>query len=277
MIRDDLGGPAGAVIILRDITRQVQLNTRLQLAEHAAQTDRLASVGMLAAGVAHEINNPLTYVIGSLDLLQEDLPALKKAADPVVLGELQDMVQEAKDGSLRVARIVSDLKTFARVDDDSLEEVTVETLLDRCVQMTHNQLKHKAKVIREFSGTPKILVNEGRLSQVFVNLLVNAAQAIQEGDVGRNQITLRTVRTARGLVVEIEDSGCGVPDEDVEQLFQAFYTTKDKIQGTGLGLSISQNIVTEMGGKIAYRGGESRGSIFTVYLPNKLLVGLSEE
>jgi PAS domain S-box-containing protein len=267
LVRGKDGEPVGAVIILRDVSEQLAMHARLARAEQAAQADRLASVGMLAAGVAHEINNPLTYVIGNLSLIESDIAALESSVDPDLIEELQECLQETREGSLRVSKIVADLKSFARADDASEELVQLEALLDRSIQMTQNQLKYRAKIVRSYGDTPRIRVNEGRLCQVFINLLVNAGHAIAEGNPDGNQITVRTFTTLQGPVVEVEDTGCGIPEEDLEQLFEPFFSTKSNGQGSGLGLSICKNIIGTMGGSIQVRLGKESGSCFTVSLP----------
>ena len=271
LVRGKDGEPVGAVIILRDVSEQLAMHARLARAQQAAQADRLASVGMLAAGVAHEINNPLTYVMGNLSLIESDIAALEGSVDPDLLEELQECLRETREGSLRVSKIVADLKSFARADDASVELVQLESLLDRSIQMTQNQLKYRAKIVKSYGDTPGIKVNEGRLCQVFINLLVNAGHAIAEGDPEGNQITVRTLITPQGPVVEVEDTGCGIPEEDLEQLFDPFFSTKTNGQGSGLGLSICKNIIVTMGGSIQVRSGKEGGSCFTVSLPQSMV------
>ncbi len=271
LTQDRSGAPVGAVVIFRDITEQVNLHTRLVTAERAAQTDRLASVGMLAAGVAHEINNPLTYVVGNLGLLETEIDALLEEVEPHQHQELRSYVQEAAEGIQRVTKLVADLQSFARAKDDDISDVRLEDLLDVCLQMTKNQLKYRAHIVKEYGGCPLVRVNEGRLNQVFLNLLVNAAQAIEEGDPGSNRVTVRTLAHPDGPRVEIEDTGCGVPEAYRSQLFEPFFSSKPRGMGTGLGLAISLNIVTSLGGSMDLRDGTNGGTCFSVQLPPSVI------
>jgi len=268
LVRDANDRPAGVAILMRDISEQVRMHRQLARAEQAAQTGRLASVGMLAAGVAHEINNPLTYVLGNLQVTSELLEELDGGeADEELVEEMKECMLEADEGARRVATIVTDLKSFARVGDEKTEQVEVEELLDRSLQMTLNQIKYRAQVEKEYSETPLVAVNEGQLCQVFVNLLVNAAQAIPEGAVQDNKITLRTAMADGRVQVEVEDTGSGIPDELKDRLFDPFFTTKEPGVGPGLGLSISQNIVGKFGGRIEVRDGAQGGTVFSIWLP----------
>jgi PAS domain S-box-containing protein len=253
---------AALVVVLRDVSEQRRLQARL------AQSDRMASVGMLAAGVAHEINNPLTYVLCNLESLAADLPAAE-ASLPVMEEplELEKRAREALEGARRIREIVRDLKVFSRSGSDRLEPVSLNKAIQGAVNMTHNEVKYRARLVASYGDVPAVLANEGRLAQVFLNLLVNAAQAIREGDVDRNSISVRTWREADSVLAEVRDSGCGMSPEVQRQVFEPFFTTKPAGIGTGLGLAISRGIVEEAGGRITVESATGEGTRFLVRLP----------
>ena len=267
------GRPAIAAMI-RDVTERRRLEQQL------VQSDRLASLGTLAAGVAHEINNPLTYVLGNLDFMRARLQDLRTALqrgeihDPAGapleahVDDLASLVEGARDGGEKVRRIVSDLKTVARGDDDQLVSVDVLKALRKSIEMAQNQIRHRARLKEEYGQIPPVLASESRLGQVFLNLLVNAVQAIPEGDALGNLITVRAGTDARGhAVIEIGDTGTGIPKEIASRLFDPFFTTKPVGVGTGLGLSICHGIVGDLRGEISVESELGRGSTFRVVLP----------
>lgn len=267
-----------------DITERKQLQLQL------AQADRMASVGLLAAGVAHEINNPLSYVLYNLETLAEELPelvettvlllqALGKARADEVLGEaaqrctaewLEGFVSQAEqatEGAGRVRDIVKDLKTFARVDDERVVPVSVNAVLDSALSMAFNEIKYRARVVKDYGDLPMLLANDGKLAQVFLNLLINACHAIEEGKVEQNEICLRSRTEDKQICIEIRDSGCGIAQERLDAVFDAFYTTKEIGVGSGLGLTICQNLMQAMGGTISLESEPGRGTSAWVRLP----------
>ncbi len=274
------GAPA-VVSIARDVTDQRQLQARLTLA------DRLASVGTLADGIAHEINNPLSFVISNLSFLSEEMRRSQlslegsptegpgDASGPrqrnrsqVELVEWQEVLGEAYEGAERVRQIVRQLKTFSRPDEERLSPVDVHQVLDSVVMMAANEIRHRAQLHRDYGSVPLVMANEGRLSQVFLNLVVNAAQAIPEGDAHHNAIRLITRRVDMGRVaIEVQDSGSGIPREALGRIFDPFFTTKPVGVGTGLGLSICHGIITKLGGEISVESEVGKGSTFRVLLP----------
>ncbi|MFL5272914.1 MAG: PocR ligand-binding domain-containing protein [Anaeromyxobacteraceae bacterium] len=261
-LRDAEGRPNGAVGAFVDVTDVKQAQARLM------QADRLASVGMLAAGVAHEINNPLTYVIGSLDFLHEQFATLARTFPEVDVGELHDALTAAREGAQRVKHVVQDLKTFSRADDKHRARVDLRGVLESSINMAFNEIKFRARLVKEYGKAPPVLANEARLGQVFLNLLVNAAQAIPEAHVDENEIRITTRADERGrAVVEVRDSGSGIPPEAVARMFEPFFTTKPKGVGTGLGLSICRNIVTALGGEISVESAPRQGTVVRVVLP----------
>jgi two-component system cell cycle sensor histidine kinase/response regulator CckA len=257
------GAPA-VVSIARDVTEQRQLQTRLALA------DRLASMGTLAAGIAHEINNPLAFVISNLSFLSEELRRLppESVEGRPQLEEWRTVLGEAREGAERVRQIVRQLKTVSRPDEERVEAVDVHAVLDSAVMLASNEIKHRAKLRREYGPVPRVMANEGRLCQVFLNLVVNAAQAIPEGAAERNAIHLRTRPGESGrVVVEVQDSGVGMTREMLGRIFDPFYTTKPVGVGTGLGLSICHGIVSSLGGDISVESEPGRGTTVKVLLP----------
>ena len=261
-LRDEEGRIVGFRTIVRDVTERKLLEARLR------QTQKLEAVGMLAAGVAHEINNPLTYVITNLHMMQEDLRPLAAAAPGAALAHsFGARLQEACEGAERVRQIVRDLKTFARLDEEERGIVEVAPLLEKSIKLAGSEIRYRARLRREIAPVPPVVGNEGRLSQVFVNLLINAAQAMEEGQVDRNEISIRTSATAGEVRVEIADNGKGIAPEHLERIFDPFFTTKSASGGSGLGLSICYNIVTSYGGRIEVESRLGAGSRFILHLP----------
>jgi two-component system cell cycle sensor histidine kinase/response regulator CckA len=248
------------VVSARDLTERERLRANLQRAE------RLASIGSLAAGVAHEINNPLAYVVANLELIAE---SMRRGTMPKGEREsIMELVHAGLDGSDRVRRIVGDLRAFARSRDDHVEPVDVHTILEAAIGLADNQIRHRARLVRAYGNPGPVMAHEGRLTQVFVNLLVNAAQAIPEGQGDDPLITVVTDKIDDGsIVVAISDSGIGIEPRVVDRIFEPFFTTKPQGEGTGLGLSIVHGIVTSLGGRIEVTSAVGTGSTFRVVLP----------
>ncbi len=246
-----------------------------QAQEQLIVADRRVSIGRLAAGVAHEINNPLAFISSNLQFISEQLPALLASTrsrvgegeGPELGAELCEAVAESLQGAGRVNDIVKSLKAFARTDDDRRQPVSVRAALEAAIEMSRHELTHRAALDLDLSPTPLVDGNEVRLSQVFLNLLINAAQAIPDGAVGaRIRVTLGT--DGRGwAVAEVHDSGCGIPQENLSRIFDPFFTTKPVGVGTGLGLSVSQGIVIALGGTLSAESAEGKGTTFRVALP----------
>jgi len=257
----DEGRPLAVFGVFQDVTHRKRLQDRV------AHSERMATVGTLAAGVAHEINNPLTWVIGNLDAIERELEALgiEKKGD----GEqLFTMVSEAQQGADQVRRIVRDLLTYSRSHPERLEEVEVESALDIAVNVATNQFKYRALLVRKYERVPYVVADESRLTQVFVNLIVNAAQAIPERRTREGLIEVRTSLDPDGRVrIEVIDNGLGIPEEVRARIFDPFYTTKPVGVGTGLGLSISTNIVESFHGEIEIESTEGEGTRVSVLLP----------
>ncbi len=260
--RDGADAPIGLVLVARDDRELKKAQAQLQL------SDRLATMGTLAAGVAHEINNPLSYVAGNLDFLMEELAALQREAPSERLEEMGRALTAAKGGADRVRQIVRDLKAFSRVDEDEISRVSLAKLFDSAAQMVRNEVRHRATLSKDYGETPMVQANEARLLQVFLNLIQNAAQAIPVGHADENRILLSTGTTPDGKAfASVEDTGGGISDKDLSRIFDAFFTTKPVGVGTGLGLSIAHKIVTGFGGTIEVATEPGRGTTFRVVLP----------
>ena len=256
------GRPA-LLALARDVTERSRLQAQLLV------SDRMASAGLLAAGVAHEINNPLAVVIGNLDLaalaVAELAETLGGQAD---LSELDAELHDASEAAGRVRQIVRDLKIFSRSEDERRGPVDVRRSLESTLRMAWNEVRHRARLVKDYGPVPFVEANESRLGQVFLNLVVNAAQAIPEGHADDNEIRVVTRTDAQGrAVVEVRDSGSGMGPETLRQLFTPFFTTKPVGVGTGLGLSICHRLVTGLGGEIAVESALGVGTTFFVTLP----------
>jgi PAS domain S-box-containing protein len=251
----------------RDVTDQLateELQSRIQ--HQLLLADRMASVGTLAAGVAHEINNPLSNVSANLDMVIEELRGL--AAGSARLRDVEAMARDARQGAERIRKIVRGLKTFARAEEERPTVVDVRDVLELSISMALYAIRHRAQLVRSYGETPPVTADDARLGQVFINLLINAAQAIPEGDVNFNEIRIATSTDASGrAVVEVIDSGSGIPASALGRIFDPFFTTKAVGIGTGLGLSICHNIVTGMGGDITVQSVVGKGTTFRVTLP----------
>lgn len=238
-----------------------------QTRDRLVNTEKLAAAGQLAAGVGHEINNPLSFIQGNLRFLKDRLverPELLRGYEGS--GELIECIDEADEGARRIAAIVRDLRTFARSDTTTVEPVDVRGALEFALSMAGPQLRHRARVERDLQAVPAVLANEARLGQVFLALLVNAAQAMKDGDAATNRLLVRTVRQGDFVRVSICDTGGGISEDVLPRVFDPFFTTKPVGQGTGLGLSIAYGIVTEIGGRIEVESAPGKGASFHVSL-----------
>lgn len=244
----------------RDLTERQLLEAQLVMA------DRLASVGRLAATVGHEINNPLAFVLANLEMSLERLTG--GPVDASLAEELAEMLREAREGAERVRVIVRDLKVFSRGESEERAAVDPRRVLDSCVSMARGEIRHRARLEKRYGETPAVRVNESRLGQVLLNLLVNAAHAIPEDGPDEHLITVSTGTDPEGrVVIEVSDTGVGMTDEVRRHIFEPFFTTKPGGVGTGLGLSICQSIVAALGGEITVESVLGRGSTFRVCLP----------
>ncbi len=252
------------ILTVRDISERKRTEARIILA------DRLASLGTLAAGAAHEINNPLTYVLAGIETLSERVGAgqsTEGAAVSVDREEALGLLGEMREGCGRVATIVQELRELSRGKDDDRVPVRVVEAFETAIRMTYSDIREKAKIVRDFQCEPRVLANPGRLGQVLINLLVNAAQAIPDGNPGKHVITVGVRDLSNGRIrLEVSDTGTGIPEALLPRIFDPFVTTKAVGQGTGLGLSICHNIVTSLGGTIEVESEEGRGTTFRIEL-----------
>jgi len=265
-IRRDERLVLGLVGLVRDISQQKNVQAQL------CQADRLASIGLLAAGVGHEINNPLAALMANLDVAVQDLRTLSTdpSAAPVAraLVQVQEGLGDACEAAQRIRQAAGDLRVVSRATDQRLGPVDVEQVLESSARMAWNEIRHRARLVRDYQPVSPVLATEARLGQVFLNLLINAAQAIPAGNAAGNEIRMRLrARGSKEVLVEIEDTGQGIPDALKQHLFMPFVTSKPEGAGTGLGLSICQRIVTSFGGDISAEGAPGRGTVFRVTLP----------
>jgi PAS domain S-box-containing protein len=261
-LRSEAGEVTGALGISLDVTELRKMEAQL------ARAERLASVGMLAAGVAHEINNPLSYVVANLDIIARALGIHGGAVPGPDRLRMTELVNDAREGAARIGAIVRDLKMFSRVQDQPLSSVDLQAPIAAAVKLAQNEIRHRAHLLQDLEPVPRVWADEGRLGQLFLNLLVNAAQAIPEGDADRNTVRLATATSPDGwAVVTVADTGAGMTPEVLARIFDPFFTTKPHGVGTGLGLAIGHAIVTDLGGRIEVESDVGRGSTFRVRLP----------
>ncbi|NNC09385.1 response regulator, partial [Corallococcus exiguus] len=245
----------------RDVTATKELQARLVAAE------RVAAVGTLAAGVGHEINNPLAYLALNLEAARRNLAA-EGAQAPSGVRDALASVRGAQEGAERIRLIVRDLQVFSREDAPERGLVDLNALVPPAVRVVLHALRSRARLVEDFGPVPRVLGSEARLGQVLLNLLVNALQAIPEGDPGRHEVRVRTRTDASGQArVEVEDTGGGIPPDVLPRIFDPFFTTKGSDEGTGLGLAICQQIVRMHGGDLSVHSVPGQGATFTLLLP----------
>ena len=268
-IRDAAGEVKGVVLVFRDVTAEKEAQQALSRAHSQLELSaRMASLGTLAAGVGHEINNPLASIIANLESTGSMLHEVSGLLPAGRRQEMTEMVDEMRDGADRIRLIVRDLRNFCRVDDKQLGPVDLRRVVEWSITMVWNEIRHRARLVKDFGGAPAAQGNEPRLGQVVVNLLINAAQAIREGNAEDNEIRIVTRTDERGWsVLEVRDTGCGIAPENQRRIFDPFFTTKDVGSGTGLGLFVCHGIVTDLGGELSLESEPGRGACFRVALP----------
>ncbi|HJV52283.1 MAG TPA: ATP-binding protein [Noviherbaspirillum sp.] len=306
LIRDENDNPLEVIGSLTDITPRKQMEEELQRKgeeqqalikklqeahQQLLQSEKMASIGQLAAGVAHEINNPVGFVNSNMGTLRTyvdmlfgvingyddalatlppnpqlaaHIAQIRKEADLEFLKEdVTDLVKESIDGLKRVKDIVQSLKDFSHVGESDWQVADLHAGLDSTLNIVNNEIKYKAKVIKEYGILPPVNCMPSQLNQVFMNLLINAAHAITQN----GTIRVRTGCRDDWVWVEITDTGTGIPPENLNRIFEPFFTTKPIGRGTGLGLSLSYGIVQKHGGKIEVASEVGKGTRFTVHLP----------
>lgn len=267
-----------------------QSNRELRVAQsNLLQSEKMASIGQLAAGVAHEINNPVGYVMSNLgslrkyaDKLTEFITiqsqvlaslhtdagsAVRERAKALqidfVCKDIESLISESLEGTKRIQKIVQDLKNFSRVDAAEYEEADINAGLESTLNIVWNEMKYKATVKKEFGDLPKTWCNPGKLNQVFMNILLNAAQSIER----QGEISIKTGRSHGMISVEIRDTGCGIAPDHRRRIFEPFFTTKEIGKGTGLGLSIAYDIVKKHNGEIEVESEPGKGTAFIIKIP----------
>lgn len=278
-------GPAGAKLQQAEVIAEAKLrvaavdaDTKLRAAEIEAEeklrqqlmiSDRMASMGILAARVAHEINNPLACVMANLDLAARDvLERAEKLGLSAEFSEVREELHDAREATERIRNIVRDLKIFSRSEEDKTGPVDVQRVMESTLRMAWNEIRHRARLVKNYGETPEVEASESRLGQVFLNLVINAAQAIPEGRTKNNEICISTSTEPNGgVVIEIADTGSGMPPEVLRRLFTPFFTTKPLGVGTGLGLSICHGIISGFGGSIDVKSEVGKGTTFRISLP----------
>ncbi len=261
------------------------------------QSEKMASIGQLAAGVAHEINNPIGFINSNLGTLKEyvrdirvmfgkyrslvemikkeasgdcskALREIEEFADEAdiefIMDDLANIVEESREGAMRVGKIVKDLKNFSHVDEEELKFADINRGIESTLNIVRNEIKYKAELVMDLGDIPEVECHPQQLNQVFMNLLVNACHAIEK----QGRIGIRTYAKGMDRVcIEISDNGCGIPRESMGRIFEPFYTTKPVGQGTGLGLSMSYNIIKGHHGEIRVESEVGRGTTFSIELP----------
>ncbi len=265
-------------------TGQDALNARLEQAnKQLLQSEKLAAIGQLAAGVAHEINNPVGYVYSNLQTLEnylndlfrltdaidtaaslEDLRQIRHNIDYNYLREdLKDLLSESREGIERVKTIISAMKDFSHIEEEEFKQADLHRGIETTLNVVNNELKYKAEVVRDFGELPHVECIASQINQVIMNLLVNAAHAIE--DFGK--ITIRTRHQGDTVTLEVEDTGKGIASEHLNRIFEPFFTTKGIGKGTGLGLSLSFNIIKKHNGEIEVHSEPGQGTRFRITLP----------
>ncbi|HAH20493.1 MAG: hypothetical protein A2Y00_04865 [Omnitrophica WOR_2 bacterium GWF2_43_52] len=239
------------------------------------QMEKMASIGTLAAGIAHEINNPLGFLISNLESLRDyvksfarELPAESPHAK-TILEDFLPMTEESLEGALRIKKIVSDLRTFSRQNETEKVLTDIHQVLDSTLSIIWNEIKYKVSLTKEYQAQSEILADATQLSQVFLNILLNASQAIDSSQTitEKGTINLSTREDQNNLFVIIKDNGCGIPKEVLPKIFDPFFSTKKK--GSGLGLSVSYNIIKQHHGDINVDSSPGQGTTFTIQLPKR--------
>jgi signal transduction histidine kinase len=254
----------------RDNRELLRAHEALALAHHRAlEQERLSSLGLLAAGMAHEINNPMSYVKSNVNSLLLDLKA-QKELPPALREYVDDVLPATLDGIRRVCAIVADLRRFARGDTEAMREYALNDEVEAALRMTRSRLQPRCEVEVELGELPQMLGRPGQMSQVLVNLLVNAAQAMPEG----GRIFVSTQAEGDEVVLTVRDTGTGMPPEVRERIFQPFFTTKAVGEGTGLGLSVVHGIIADHRGHIHVESAPGQGTTFVIRLPRVPPLGL---
>jgi signal transduction histidine kinase len=260
------------VAVDRELREKALRVERTRMREQLVISERMASAGTLAAGVAHEINNPLAVAMANIefmsDLLSSYAATCRDSEDTRRIAALGDPVRDTREALERIRDIVRDVKLFSRPEEESAGPVDVQRVIDSASRMAWNEIRHRAMLVKDYRPTPRAMANESRLGQVLLNLIVNAAQAMPVGQADRQELRVATRTGSDGcVVIEVTDTGAGIPKQNLDRIFDPFFTTKPVGVGTGLGLSICQRIVAQLGGSIEVESEMGKGSVFRVQLP----------
>lgn len=267
-----------------------------QAQNQLVQSEKMASIGQLAAGVAHELNNPVGFIGNNMEIMEQyitgyievlrlaaqlkekvvanDLDGAKAVAEQMakmeeeinleyMISDMPKLLEHSRKGVERIRKTATDLRTFSREDNDEMEQVKIEDVLESILSIVHNEVKYKATLEKKYGGTPVIHCNSQRMGQVFINLIINSVHAIEE----KGTIELKTYSAGEFVGIDIHDTGKGIKPENLNKIFDPFFTTKPAGQGTGLGLSISNEIVKKHGGTITVQSKVGVGTTFTIMLP----------
>jgi signal transduction histidine kinase len=259
------------VAVERELREKELRQEQVRMREQLVISERMASAGTLAAGVAHEINNPLAVALANLeylsDLLEQYAKKLRDVDDGERMTALAEPIRDTREALDRIRDIVRDVKLFSRPEEETTGRVDVTRVVDSAARMAWNEIRHRARLVKDYRPTPAALANESRLGQVVLNLLVNAAQAMPDGHADDHELRVTTRTGRKGqVVIEVADNGAGIAKEHIDRIFDPFFTTKPIGIGTGLGLSICQRIVTQLGGTIEVHSELGKGSLFRVRL-----------
>ncbi|MCC6750191.1 MAG: response regulator [Deltaproteobacteria bacterium] len=275
----------GVILVAQDLRHRRAFEDKQRAVERRLfESHKLATIGQITAGIAHDINNPLAYILSNLTQLDDYLePLLKLTAqakalgpaspvEPALLEEMEqvlpELISDCLEGSRRIRDILREIKDFTRVDTEAIVRVELNDALDAAIRMVNNLIKHRARLERAYApGLPATHCNFGRLSQVFLNLLTNAAQAFDTVDLENNRIRVSTALVDGKLQLQVADNGRGIPPEMVKLIFQPFFTTRRREGGTGLGLSIAKESAQSLGGDLSVTSTVGVGTCFTLTLP----------
>lgn len=254
------------------------------------QQEKMASIGQLAAGVAHEINNPICFVSSNIETLKkyasnlvdfldaqtvviaasaktEDIAALgskrKKLNIDTITSDITKLIEESLDGAGRVQKIANDLRTFSRIDETDFKMADINSGIESTLNIVWNELKYKAVVTKELGDIPPVKCNIGKLAQVFMNILINAAHAIDK----QGEIKIKTWSDLKNIYIAISDTGSGIPEANISRIFEPFFTTKEAGIGTGLGLSVAHDIIKQHKGEIKVESTTGKGTTFIIEIP----------
>lgn len=261
-IVDVQGETLGGVVVFRDITERKRLEARLSTAE------RMASISTMAAGMAHEINNPLAAVLGNVSYALENLSRGLVGDPEAVLEDVKDALRDAEAAGARIIRIIEDLKRLSRLERVDREVLDLPDVVEAAVKVCEHQIRPCATVQRSYGTTPFVQAAESQLVQVLTNLLINAGQAIGPGDAANQRIEIKTSSDDSGnAVIEVSDTGPGISRAELARIFDPFYSSKPIGRGMGLGLSISHNIISSLDGEITVESTPGVGTTFRIVLP----------